>query len=197
MLSMNFQREWTTVFMPYSAPTQVTHYFTAAMTASLLEKWCPRSLSFIRPNRWNSEGAKTELCSGCGKIVQPRLALCSMLFKLVWGLALLRGKRKFVAFSGLTVSLSLGRCCGVVMQVEGLSRLQENQKDHPFPILKDNAHHITHWGLQLEPFLWWGIHMLPLHELLFCFPFVMVTPHVVTSNDAIQEMATVSLILVQ
>jgi hypothetical protein len=53
-------------------------------------------------NRWESEGAKSRLCGGCGRAVQPNFATCSMVFKLVWGLALPRCRRKVVSFSGLT-----------------------------------------------------------------------------------------------
>jgi len=83
----------------------VAHCFTACTTASLVGKCCPRSPSFIGPNKWESEGAKSGLYSGCGKTVHPRLAMCSTVFKLVWGLALSCCKRKVVFFSGLSLDI--------------------------------------------------------------------------------------------
>jgi len=60
---------------------------------------------FHRPEQMKSEGAKSGLYGGCGKTVHPRLAMCSTVFKLVWGLALLGCKRKVVFFSGLTLEI--------------------------------------------------------------------------------------------
>ena len=53
--------------------------FTAAMTVPLQGKCCTCSPSFIGPNRWKSEGAKSELYCGYSRAVQPRLAKCSTL----------------------------------------------------------------------------------------------------------------------
>ena len=79
--------------------------FTAVMTVSLLEKWCPCSLSFIGPNRSKSEGTKSGLYGRCGKTVHPRLAMSITVTKLVWSLALLYCKGKAVFFSGLTLEI--------------------------------------------------------------------------------------------
>ena len=38
----------------------------------------------IISNRWKSEYVKSRVCGGCGRTVQPRLAMCSIVFKLVW-----------------------------------------------------------------------------------------------------------------
>jgi len=54
-----------------NAVAEVTHSFTAAVTASLLGKCCPCSPSFISLNRWKSEGGKSRLYGGCGRTVQP------------------------------------------------------------------------------------------------------------------------------
>jgi len=40
-------------------------------------------------------------------------------------------------------SLQLRQSCDVAVKVDGLSRFKEIQKDHPFPIPKDSAHHFT------------------------------------------------------
>lgn len=50
-------------------------------------------------------------------------------------------------------------------------RLQEIQKDHPFPTPKDSAHHFTGWGLYLLHFLLKKKFTTWLHEMsaiLFC-----------------------------
>ena len=87
-----------------SAAVEVTHCFTAAMTALLLGKYYSQRLSFISLNRWNSEVTKSGY-SGCGRRVQPRQATCSAVFKLALGLVLLCCRRKTVFFSGLTLEI--------------------------------------------------------------------------------------------
>lgn len=77
--------------------------FTAAMTV-LQGKCYPHSPCVIAPNKWKPEGAKSRLCGGCGRTVQPRLATCSIVFKQVWGMVLLYCKRK-VVFSNLTLEI--------------------------------------------------------------------------------------------
>jgi len=42
------------------------------------------------------------------------------------------------------LSLQLSQCRDVVVRVDGLSGFKEIQKDHPFPIPNDSAHHFTH-----------------------------------------------------
>jgi len=66
-----------------SAAVEVTHYLTAAVMAAMVGKHHPHSPSFISLNRWKSEVAKSELYGGCGRTVQPRLAVCSTIFKLI------------------------------------------------------------------------------------------------------------------
>ena len=115
----------------------------------------------------------------CGRMVQPRLAVCSKAFKLVWGLVL---------------SSSLGwlcKCCTVVVRVYSFSRFQEIQKDHPFRILKESAHHFTLWGAHLELILPWGIHGL------FWLLLIVVIPCLVTDNHVLWKAVTFSLVLVQ
>ena len=80
-----------------------TQGFTAAMTASLLEKCCQLSPSFMRPSRWKSEGDKFELYCEHSRTVQTRLATYSMILKLMWDL-IWCCKRK-VVFSGLTLEV--------------------------------------------------------------------------------------------
>ena len=74
-----------------------------------------------------------------------------MVFKLVWGPALLFCKRKFVFLSVLTLSssLQLSQHCSVAFRIDGLFEFQEIQKDHLFPIPKDSAHHSAQCGLRL------------------------------------------------
>ena len=43
-----------------------------------------------------------------------------------------------------SLSLQLSQRSNVAVRADGLSRLQEIQKDHPFPTPKDNAHLLTH-----------------------------------------------------
>lgn len=81
-------------FLLKSALVEVTHSFTPAMTTPLLGKCCPHSLYFIRPNRSKPEGIKGRLYSGYSRTAQPRTAMCSMIFRLVRGLALSRCRER-------------------------------------------------------------------------------------------------------
>ena len=62
--------------------------FHSSYDGVVARKSCPRSPSFIGPRRWKSEGTKSGLYGVCGTTVQPRLTMCSTVFRLVWGLAL-------------------------------------------------------------------------------------------------------------
>ena len=50
-------------------------------------------------------------------------------------------------------SFQLIQHCNIAVRIDDLSRFQEIQKKHPFPIQKDSAHHLTCWRLCLELFL--------------------------------------------
>ena len=142
--------------MLVSAAVEVIHSFPAAMMALLIGKCCPCCPSVIVPNRWKSEGAKFGLYSGCSRTVQRRLAMSSMVLNLVWGLVLLCCMRKILFYSGLISggsSLQLNQCHDVVNRVDGLSRFQKIQGDHPFPIPKGSACQFTHCRLHLQLFL--------------------------------------------
>jgi hypothetical protein len=76
------------------------------------------SLSFIGPNRWKSEGAKSGLYGGCGRTLQPNFATCSMSLKLAWGLALSCCRRYVIFFSGLTLEIQASSLVSV--RVDGL-----------------------------------------------------------------------------
>jgi len=84
---------------------EVTHCFIAALMALLVGKCCPCSPNFISLIKLKSESSKSRLYSACGRTVQPRLAVCSMVFKLVGGLALSYCKRNAVLFSGPTLEV--------------------------------------------------------------------------------------------
>ena len=87
--------------------TDMTHCFAAVMRTLYLGRCCSYSPSFSGPNRWKTECAKSGLYCGCSWTVQPRLAVCSTVFKLVWSLALSCCKRKVVLFSHLTLEFEL------------------------------------------------------------------------------------------
>lgn len=109
-----------------------------------------------------------------GRAVQLRLAVCSMVFKLVWSLMLSgckRGYRLLQPDFGI-LSLQLSQCPDVAVRINGLYRSQKNHMDHLLPISKGIAHHFAHWGMHLEDFLQWGVLVLPLP---FQLQFVVVT----------------------
>ena len=144
-------------------------------------------------NKRNSECAKSGLYSGWGRIVKTG----NVLHGLQSG-------------TGLSVPVSQEKGCFLLWPDSGSSSIrlshqlwcnqswfvQEIQKDHPPPIPKDSAHDLTCWGLALE-LLWWWIHTLRHYGLLFWLWLMVVTPHLITGNDAIQETVTFSLVLIQ
>ena len=142
------------------------HCCTAAMTALLLGKYCPRSPYFIDPKRWKSEGTKSRLYSGCCRIVQPRLAMCSMVFKQVWGLALLCCKRKVFFVSGLTLELQTFSLVSVAVSWLDLVVCPCSGKSRRMTTFLSQM--TTYITLLTEVCIFtWGIHVLPLHGLLF------------------------------
>ena len=194
---MHFHQWWTRACMQCfkkSAPSEATHCFPAATTA--LGKCCPCSLSFIGPNRCNSEDGKSGLYSW-SRAVQKRLAMHSTVFKLVWGPALPFCKREVVFFSGLTLEFWAFSLVGIATRFSELMAVLDSRKSRriPSPIPEDNAHPLTYWGLHLE--LWWEIHMMLFHRLLFWLKLRVVAPHLITGNEWIQETVTFRFVLVQ
>ena len=123
------------------APTEVTHCFTAARTPSLL---CSQSPSFIGPNRWKSKGAKSGLSEGV--VHQSSQHWQYEGLKVGTGSAIIVLQKKgFLPLWSDSVSLSiqLDVMTQWLARVDGLSGFQEIQRDHPFPIPKDSAHHFT------------------------------------------------------
>ena len=130
----------------------VTYSFTAVVIVSFLGKCCPCSPSFIGPNRW-----KSRQFSGWGRTVQPRLAMCSMVFKLVWAWCY-HVSRERLSSSLVWLwnsSLQLSQHRDVAVRVDGLSGFKLIQKNHLFPVPKDRVLYL----LRAELFLWWGFHI--------------------------------------
>mgnify|MGYP001861488124 CR=1 FL=1 len=144
-----------------SVPAEVTHCFTAAMTASLLGKLYPCSLYFIGLNRWKSEGAKSGQSSQDWQRAPSSLNVCgAQLYCVVrerlppsLGLALEIG-----AFSWVNIMMHQSR----LMLYLGCRKSKMSSLSY----LK-RSHQFTHWGLHLELLLQWGIHMSPPHRLPF------------------------------
>ena len=166
------------------------------MTVLLLGKCCPCSSSFIGLNRWKSEGTKSGLYSGCGTTVWPRLTVCSTVFKLVWGLALSCCKRKVVFFSGLALEIQAfslaSRCSGQIFC------LGSRKSRRITPFLSQKTVHIT---LSTEGSIFNSFFdgEFTCRQSMDCHLYsgLVVTPHLITGDDVIQETVTFSLILVQ
>lgn len=118
----------------------------------------------------------------CDRPIQPRFAMWSIVFKLLWGLALSCCKRKVLWPDCGSSSLQLSWCCDLVARVGGFSGFQEIQKDHSFPISKDST--LTE-GCILN-FFFAGEFTSPLCGL----HLTVVTPHLITSKDTIKETVT-------
>ena len=98
----------------FSIVTTISYAFLPAMNKILhaaLVKICTSGgdhtvhLSLAQTD--GSQKAPNPDCTvgGCGRTVQPRWAVFSIIFKLVWGLILLCCKRKVVVFCGLTLKV--------------------------------------------------------------------------------------------
>ena len=113
------------------------------MIAFLLGKRCHAVLFFISLSKLKSEGNKSRQYGGCGRTVQPRLTMCSMVFKVIQGLVLSCCRRKVVFLADLTLEVEDFGLVSTAMlwSVTDFSRFQETKKDHPFPMLEDSAQH--------------------------------------------------------
>ena len=69
---------------------EVNHWLISVKTALFLRKCYLHSISFIGPNRWNSEFAKSRLCSKCARAVEPRLEVCFSLQTATFSLVLVQ-----------------------------------------------------------------------------------------------------------
>ena len=130
-----------------------------------------------------SEGAKSGPYHGCGKTVQPRFAMHTVIFKLVWGLALLHCKRKFVIFSDLTPEVEAFSSVIIAMeQSEFMVCLGSRKSRSITPFLFQKTVHVTlpaygcilnfffdgeftcHYSMDchFDSSLQWQYHILPL-----------------------------------
>ena len=80
----------------------------------------------------------------CGRIVQPRLAMCSTVFKLIWNVELSCCKRKVVFFSGWTLEVRAFSLVSTAMQRSELMVCPDSRKfGRITPFLSQKAVHIT------------------------------------------------------
>jgi len=169
--------------------------FTAAMTALLPENCCPCSPFFIIPDRWKSGGTNSSVSCGYGRTVQPRSAMCSMGFKLVWGLVL---EEKGCLFLWMDCGNSSLQLSVVMQQPELMVCLGSRQSRGITLFLFQRTLHIflPTEGCVLN-FFSDGKFTSPHQRLPFWLWTVVVTPRLFTPNDVIQEIFTFSLVLVQ
>lgn len=136
---------------------------------------------------------KSRLYRGCGGTVQTRLAMCPIVLKLVYSWALPRFKRKIVLFSGLTwiLSLQLSQWCNVADRVPG--NPEESLLSYPQrPCTSLHLLRSVSW-----PFSLVGNSLVTTHWTVVLTSILVMTPHLITSIDAIQETVTFSFVLVQ
>lgn len=138
----------------------MTHSFTDVPTILLPGKCCPSSGSI----GWRDGSQKASNLDYTvymvGQSSQDQQCLHCVKTALGPSVITLQEKAYLLLWpDSESLSLQLSQCCDMQVRVDGLSRFQEIQKDHFFPIPKDSAYHFTHWGLCPEPFLWWEIYM--------------------------------------
>jgi len=120
--------------------------------------------------------------SGCDRAVQSKLAMCSMVFKLVWGLALLCCKRKVFIFSGLTLEVWAFSLVSTATKRSELMVCPGSGKLWRITAFPSEREHIS-FNLNLfECFVWWGVHTSPCHGLLFWLWLVVMIPQVQSSS---------------
>ena len=73
--------------------------FLSCYDGIITRKMLSKQSIFHWPEKWKSEGTKSRLYGECGRTVQPRLAMCFTVFKLVWDMT------KVVFFSGVTLEV--------------------------------------------------------------------------------------------
>lgn len=105
-LVMQFHQWWTRAacYAPKKLPQWRWPAVPQGYDGTVLGRHCPHSPTFTSQNRWKLEGTESSLYWECGRTAQPRLAVFSMAFKLLWGL---------VQEKGLILKFSL---VGAVMQ---------------------------------------------------------------------------------
>ena len=78
--------------------------FHSCYDGAVARKMLPTQSIFHQP-RQKSVGTESKQYGGCGRTVQARLTMCSMVFKLVWSLVFLCCRRKAVFFADLTLEV--------------------------------------------------------------------------------------------
>jgi hypothetical protein len=115
---------------------EATHFLTAAMTALLSGKCCPRCPFFIGPNKWKSEGKKFGLYGGCGRTVQPNS--CNVSHGLQTGMEpgviMLQEEGCLLCPDSGNSGLQLSQGRNVAVRIDGLFVFQEIREAHTFPI---------------------------------------------------------------
>ena len=105
--------------------------------------WCLQARLFTP---WMTEGTKSRLNGGWNGAVQPRLAMCSTVFRLGMGPHMIMLREKVCLFfcpdSGSS-SLQLSQYCNVAVNIDGLHGFPEIQKDHCFPNSEYSRHQFT------------------------------------------------------
>lgn len=124
---------------------------------------------------------------------------CTMVFKLVWGLVLLCCKGKTVFFSGLILETWAFNLVIVGMWWSELMACLVSRKSRGITLFLSQK--TAHIALPTEGcvlnFLFHGELTSPHLGLPFWPQLIVVTPQLITSNDAIQDTVTLRLILVQ
>lgn len=127
-----------------------------------------------------------------GRRLQPRLAICSTVCKFLCGLALSCCKRRVVFLSHLAMEVWAFSLVNISVLMVCPS-FWNSRRTTPFPITNDNVHLFICWGLYIQLFFSEEFTFLHLHGLSYWLQIVVVTQHLITGKDVIQETLTFSL----
>lgn len=163
----------------------------ASSTSPVSSKCCPRRLSFIRPNKWKSEGAWSGLLGGCGTNDHPIRAITSDDAKEMWGRAL--SWCNWVAlscFSGLFFRMATRSFLSDVMErslfIIACLTLEEIEQNQPFVIPED-----IHHNRVLTAVSWISspreAQVSPTHRLILGLRVICVCPGLITSAKIREE----------
>ena len=117
---------------------------------------------FHKPKQMEVRRCEIQIYSGCGRTVQPRLAVCSTVFKQVRGMVLSCCKRKAVFFSGLILEIRAISLVSVTVQWSELMAspgFKKSRRITPFLFQKPVYITLLSKGFIWNFFIGCGIHV--------------------------------------
>ena len=175
---------------------------TASITSLSSANFWPRKCSFIGPNKWKSDGAKSGLYGGCFNTPNFRVRSVSTVCAAIWGWVLSwsnntlfeRCPRRFDRVAGFNSFTSMLLYWALVT-VWPFSWKFKNIG--PLSSQKIGQHDFPSGSLCLEFFVGWRQQVLPLHRLSLTLWFIMVHSGLVSYHNSMEKNISFTSMTVQ